>query len=69
MVYTDRVIALAHVGRDKMIDVIPLDEIVNIQDCDGIGTAEADENVGRILLEISITVRPHSSRESAVCRF
>ncbi len=56
MVYTERVITLAHAGEEKMLDVIPLHEIISIQDCDGIGSADADDGAGRILLEISLTV-------------
>ena len=56
MVYTERVIALAHDGGEKILDVIPLNEIISIQDCDGIGSADADDGAGRIMLEISLTV-------------
>jgi hypothetical protein len=52
MVFTSRVVAFAHIGAEKMLDVIPLDEIVNIHDCDGINVAEADEKAGRVLIEI-----------------
>jgi hypothetical protein len=52
MVFTDSVVAFAHSGAEKMLDVIPLSEIVNIHDCDGIDVAETDESAGRVLLEI-----------------
>ena len=56
MVYTERAIALSHAEGEKLLDVIPLNEIISIQDCDGIGAADADEGAGRIMLEISLTV-------------
>ena len=56
VVYSERVLALAHVGAEKMLDVIPLSEIINIQDCDGVGSADADEDAGRVMLEITLTV-------------
>ena len=52
MVITDSVVAFAHDGAEKMLDVIPLEEIAHIQDCDGIDVVETDENAGRVLLEI-----------------
>jgi hypothetical protein len=60
MVFTNSVVALAHVGAEKMLDVIPLDEIVHIQDCDGINVAETDETAGRVLLEIELKVGAQS---------
>ncbi len=57
MVYSERVLALAHVGAEKMLDVIPLNEIISIQDCDGVGSADADDGAGRVMLEITLTVR------------
>ncbi len=56
MVFTEWVICLAHPNGDKLLDVIPLEEIISIQDCDGIGSADADDGAGRILLEITLTV-------------
>jgi hypothetical protein len=56
VVYSERVLSLAHVGAEKMLDVIPLSEIINIQDCDGVGSADADEGAGRVMLEITLTV-------------
>ena len=56
VVYTERVIVLAHADGEKLLDVIPLNEIISIQDCDGIGSADADDGAGRIMLEISLTV-------------
>jgi hypothetical protein len=56
VVYTEWVIGLAHSDREKLLDVIPLNEIVSIQDCDGIGSADADDGAGRVLLEITLTV-------------
>jgi hypothetical protein len=50
------VIGLAHANGEKLLDVIPLNEIISIQDCDGIGSADADDGAGRILLEIALTV-------------
>jgi hypothetical protein len=57
VVYSERVLALAHVGAEKMLDVIPLSEIISIQDCDGVGSADADDGAGRVMLEITLTVR------------
>ncbi len=57
VVYTDWVIGLAHPDGEKLLDVIPLEEIISIQDCDGIGSADADDGAGRVLLEITLTVR------------
>jgi hypothetical protein len=56
-VYTNSVLAFAHVDAEKMLDVIPLEEIISIQDCDGVGSADADDDAGRVLLEIELTVR------------
>ncbi len=56
MVFTDSVVAFAHTGAEKMLDVIPLEEIVHIQDCDGIDVVETDESAGRVLLEIELKV-------------
>jgi hypothetical protein len=56
MVFTNSVVAFAHVGAEKMLDVIPLDEIIHIQDCDGIDVVETDEDAGRVLLEIELKV-------------
>ncbi len=56
MVYTEWVIGLAHQDGEKLLDVIPLNEIISIQDCDGIGSADADDGAGRVLLEITLTV-------------
>ena len=56
MVLTQSVVAFAHVGAEKLLDVIPLDEIVHIQDCDGIDVVETDESAGRVLLEIELKV-------------
>ena len=56
MVYTNWVVGLAHPNGEKLLDVIPLDEIISIQDCDGIGSADADDGAGRVLLEITLTV-------------
>ncbi len=56
MVYTERVIGLAHAEGEKLLDVIPLNEIISIQDCDGIGSADADDGAGRVMLEITLTV-------------
>ena len=60
--------AFAHIGAEKMLDVIPLEEIISIQDCDGVGSADADEDAGRVLLEIELTVRLafHSARN--ICK-
>ncbi len=55
--YTNSVLAFAHVDAEKMLDVIPLEEIISIQDCDGVGSADADDDAGRVLLEIELTVR------------
>jgi hypothetical protein len=52
MVFSDSVVAFAHIGAERMLDVIPLSDIVHIQDCDGIDVAETDESTGRVLLEI-----------------
>jgi hypothetical protein len=52
MVFTDSVIAFAHVGAEKMLDVVPMNDIINIQDCDGVNEAETDDKAGRVLLEI-----------------
>jgi hypothetical protein len=52
MAFTDSVVAFAHVGKEKMLDVIPMNEIVNIHDCDGVDVVESDEKAGRVLLEI-----------------
>jgi hypothetical protein len=57
VVYTERVIVLAHADGEKLLDVIPLNEIFSIQDCDGIGSADADDGAGRIMLEITLTVQ------------
>ena len=54
--YSERVLALAHVGCEKLLDVIPLSEIISIQDCDGVGSADADDGAGRVMLEITLTV-------------
>ncbi len=48
---------LAHVNAEKLLDVIPLAEILCIQDMGGLATADADEDAGRILLDIEITDR------------
>jgi hypothetical protein len=56
VVYTEWVIGLAHADGEKLLDVIPLNEIISIQDCDGIGSADADDGAGRVLLEITLTV-------------
>ena len=56
MVYTDSVLAFAHTDEEKMLDVIPLEEIISIQDCDGVGSADTDEDSGRVMLEIALTV-------------
>ncbi len=56
MVYTEWVVGLAHPNGEKLLDVIPLHEIISIQDCDGIGSADADDGAGRVLLEITLTV-------------
>jgi hypothetical protein len=67
MVFTSTVVAFAHIGAEKkMLDVIPLDEIVNIQDCDGIDVAEADEKAGRVLLEIEWKVGGLQTRKPCV---
>ncbi len=60
MVFTESVVAFAHIGAEKMLDVIPLDEIDHIQDCDGIDVVETDENAGRVLLEIELKVCTNS---------
>jgi hypothetical protein len=56
VVYTEKIIGLAHANGEKLLDVIPLNEIISIQDCDGIGAADADDGAGRVLLEIVLTV-------------
>jgi hypothetical protein len=56
MVFTDSIVAFAHVDAEKMLDVIPLDEIVHIQDCDGVNEVETDDKAGRVLLEIELKV-------------
>jgi hypothetical protein len=56
MVFSKTVVAFAHVGAEKMLDVIPLDEIVHIQDCDGIDVVDTDDSAGRVLLEIELKV-------------
>jgi hypothetical protein len=56
VVYTEKVLGLAHANGEKLLDVIPLTDIVSIQDCDGIGAADADDGAGRVLLEITLTV-------------
>ena len=56
MVYTDKVLALSRIGTEKMMDVIPLNEIISVQDCDGVSTADAENDAGRIFLEIDIFV-------------
>jgi hypothetical protein len=61
MVFTDSVVAFAHIGKEKMLDVIPMKEIVNIHDCDGVDVVETDERAGRVLLEIEWKVRAHHS--------
>ncbi len=54
--FTDSVVAFAHVGGDKMLDVIPLEQVTSILDCDGVSSADTDEDIGRILLEIVVSV-------------
>ncbi len=56
VVYTEKIIGLSHPNGEKLLDVIPLSEIISIQDCDGIGAADADDGAGRVLLEITLTV-------------
>jgi hypothetical protein len=66
MAFTDSVVAFAHVGAEKMLDVVPMNDIINIQDCDGVNEAETDEKAGRVLLEIEWKVRCAHPR-SYVC--
>ena len=54
--YTEKILAFAKVDTDKMMDVIPLNEIISVQDCDGVSTADAETDAGRIYLEIDINV-------------
>lgn len=63
MVYTDSVLAFAHSNAEKLLDVIPLEEIISIQDCDGVGSADTDEDSGRVLLKIALAV----SRTKHMC--
>ncbi len=57
VVCTESVLAFSHTDREKLLDVIPLSEIIGIQDMGGLGTAELDDDAGRIKLEISLTDR------------
>ncbi len=63
MAFTDSVVAFAHVGAEKMLDVVPMNDIINIQDCDGVNEAETDEKAGRVLLEIEWKVCGAHPRE------
>jgi hypothetical protein len=56
VVYTNKIIAFAKANTEKMMDVIPLHEIISVQDCDGVSTADAENDAGRIFLEIDINV-------------
>ena len=53
--FTEFVVALAHPGKDKLLDVIPLHEIMNVQSVDGVSVADLYPDAGRILLEITVT--------------
>ena len=55
MVCSDTVLAFAHTGEEKILDSIPLVEIMGVQDMGGLGAADLDERAGRILLEIHVT--------------
>ena len=57
VVCTDAVLAIAHVHEEKLLDAIPLVEIMGIQDMGGLGAADLDEDAGRILLEITVADR------------
>jgi hypothetical protein len=66
VVYTEWVIGLTHMDGEKLLDVIPLNEIISIQDCDGIGSADADDGAGRVLLEITLTVLCNQLSETII---
>ena len=57
MVFTEAVLAIAHVNEEKLLDVIPLADVMSIQDMGGIATADAEDGAGRILLDIAVTDR------------
>ena len=54
---TDNVLAIAHVNGEKLLDAIPLIEILGVQEMGGLGTADLDDGAGRILLDITLTDR------------
>ena len=55
VVCTESVLAFSHVSEEKVLDAIPLVEILGVQDMGGLGTADLDDEAGRILLEICVT--------------
>ena len=54
---TESVLAFSHIEREKLLDVVPLNEIIGIQDMGGIGNADLDDDAGRIKLELILTDR------------
>ena len=59
--FTEAVLAIAHVNEEKLLDVIPLADVMSIQDMGGIATADAEDGAGRILLDITMTERPQDN--------
>ena len=51
VVYTDEVVAFAHVGQEMLIDVIPLVEVIGIEAMDG-RNAQKPANYGKLQLAI-----------------
>jgi hypothetical protein len=47
--------AFSHPEKEKLLEVIPLSEIVGIQDMAGLGTADLDDDTGRMQLEITLS--------------
>ena len=48
-------LAFSHIGEEKLLDAIPLVEILGVQEMGGLGSADLDEDAGRILLEIAVS--------------
>jgi hypothetical protein len=55
---TDSVLAFSHPEKEKLLEVIPLSEIVGVQEMGGLEEADLDDDAGRIQLEITLSDYP-----------
>uniref|UniRef100_A0A7S0M956 Uncharacterized protein n=1 Tax=Cryptomonas curvata TaxID=233186 RepID=A0A7S0M956_9CRYP len=56
---TESILAFSDPHREKLVEVIPLCEIIGIQCMGGLHTADLDDDSGRIQLEITIIDRQY----------